>query len=172
MFPSMRAQRLLLTLVMSCSATSCHLHISVPPTNGLAMFPVAGPGDHMVIVPLDARIPVRFTDDLDLTFDDLQGAGFSIDLFQDGVVVAQTVCDPIDVRMCAVHVRGSGNYIASCRMQCAMHLPKSGPTLVRARFETLGTNVRVLRANLIVQQCSDEEWANDVLHDVRVCGQH
>jgi hypothetical protein len=84
---------------MSCAATSCHFHISVPPTNGLAMFPVAGPGDHMVVVALDAQRSVRFSDDLDMTFDHLQSARYSIELVQDGVVVGRTQCDAIGVQM-------------------------------------------------------------------------
>lgn len=111
-----------------------------------------GPGDHTLVVAVDGSRQVKFTGNVKMTFDDLSSAQYTIDLLQDGLVVGHTTCDPIKVRMCMVHVTGSSTYIGYCSMECAVWVPKSGPTTVRATFGAVGQNVAVERAILIIEQ--------------------
>jgi hypothetical protein len=109
-------------------------------------------------VMIDARSDVRFWTDLDGLYDSGINARYDIDLLQDDKVVASTTCDPIalhdNVRVCTMHGWFSGVYRTHCRMRCRATVPRSGLTLVRARFSTPGPSMprRIDSAALTIEQ--------------------
>ena len=114
--------------VASCSMTS----VGVIPLRGM------GTGETTVI--LNADTEVRFWADLDGMYDYKDSAQYDVQLLQDGRIVSTAVCDPIvvheNVRVCTIVGWFGGVHKSHCRMRCRAHVPKSGPTLVRATLST------------------------------------
>jgi hypothetical protein len=109
-------------------------------------------------VMIDARSDVRFWTDLDGLYDSRASARYDVDLLQDNKVVASTECNPMvlhdSVRVCTIHGWFDGVYKTHCRMRCRATVPKSGLTVVRARFATSGPWMpsRIDSANLTIEQ--------------------
>jgi hypothetical protein len=109
-------------------------------------------------VMLDARSGVRFWVELDGLYDPRSNARYDVDLLQDNEVVGSTVCDPIvvhdSVRVCTLHGWFGGVYKTHCRMRCRATVPRSGLTVVRAKFSTPGPVMfrRIDSAALIIEQ--------------------
>jgi hypothetical protein len=109
-------------------------------------------------VQLDANTDVRFWADFDGMYDWRDTAQYDVQLLQEGKIVATAVCDPIvihdDVRVCTRLGWFGGVYKSHCRMRCRARVPKSGPTLVRARLSICCAPkfTRVYAADLTIQQ--------------------
>ena len=110
-------------------------------------------------VMLDARSDVGFWTELDGLYDSHASARYDVDLLQDNKVVASTVCDPIVardhvLRVCTMLGWFGGVYRAHCRMRCRATVPRSGLTVVRARFSTPGPVMprRIDSAALTIEQ--------------------
>ena len=124
----------------------------------VGVIPFHGVGLGATQVMLDARSEVRFWTELDGLYDAGSGARYDVDLLQDNQIVASTSCDPIvvhdNVRICLMHGWFSGVYRTHCRMRCRATVPRSGPTVVRARFSTPGPSMprRIDSASLTIEQ--------------------
>ncbi|HEY4393448.1 MAG TPA: hypothetical protein VGP64_05280 [Polyangia bacterium] len=124
----------------------------------VGVIPFHGVGVSATQVMIDARSEVRFWTELDGMYGPGSGARYDIDLLQDDKVVASTTCDPIvvhdSVRVCTLRGWFSGVYKTHCRMRCRATVPRSGLTIVRARFSTPGPSAprRIDSAGLTIEQ--------------------
>jgi hypothetical protein len=137
---------LVLVTVGGCSMTT------------VGVIPFRGVGVGTTQVTIDARSEVRFWTELDGLYDDGSGARYDIDLLQNDRIVGSTTCDPIvshdNGRVCTVRGRFGGVQKTHCRMRCRATVPRSGLTIVRARFSMPGspTPPRIDSAALTIEQ--------------------
>ena len=137
---------LLVAILAGCSMTT------------VGVIPLGGVGVGATEVMIDARSEVRFWTELDGLYDDGSGARYDIDLLQDDRIVASTTCDPIvghdNGRVCTVRGWFGGVHKTHCRMRCRATVPRSGLTIVRARFwlPALPTPPRIDSAGLTIEQ--------------------
>ncbi len=123
---------------------------------GIIPFRDVGTGETSAV--LSADTDVRFWADFDGIYAPSSFAQYDVQLIQGGNVVSTAACDPIvahdNVRVCTRRGWFHGVYKNHCRMRCRAHVPRSGPTLVRATFRTCCAPeiARVFSANLTIQQ--------------------
>ena len=109
-------------------------------------------------VKIDARSgELRFWTELDATYKGELVSSYSIELVQDDVVVGRATCDPLLLKMprnCSEREQAGETRKLHCRMACYAHVPKPGPTVVRAKYtiRQRPENLRLTQANLVVKQ--------------------
>ena len=120
--------------------------------------PFVGEGAAEASVALEAG-QVSFWTDVELEFDGEGGLTYSIELFQNGSAVANTVCNPlgninvktgwVSTDLGAAHSRrGNG------KMSCNVLLSQAGATTIKASlvWNPKPTRVALKRADLVVKQ--------------------
>lgn len=124
----------------------------------VGVIPLHDVGVSATQVTIDASSDVRFWTELDGVYDPHSSARYDVELLQDNRVVASTVCDPMvvhdSVRVCLMHRWSGGVYRTHCRMRCRATVPRSGPTVVRAKFSMPGPALsrRIDSAALTIEQ--------------------
>jgi hypothetical protein len=100
---------------------------------------------------------VRFWTDFSARYHGEMVAYFAVQLVQSDQVVSYAVCDPVHLgpsRVCTTRYWGNEEHEQHCRMACSGNVPRSGPTVVRARLSIPGrpVDLRLTQANLVVRQ--------------------
>lgn len=120
--------------------------------------PFAAEGNGEATAKLEAG-EVAFWSDLDIEYEGDAALAYRIELLQDGVRVAEAVCDPLG-RMTAkvswteTNIGSSHSRRGSGKMTCSASLPKGGPTAVKATlaFGQKPAKVTLKKADLVVKQ--------------------
>ena len=133
----------LLGLLTSCGST-------------LGSIPFRDEGAGEVLVQAESG-ELRFWTELDATYAGELGSAYAIELVQDGSVVGRATCDPLQIRKpraCSERVQAGQTHTVHCRMACYAHVPKTGPTLIRARYSIRQRpeSFQLQQANLVVKQ--------------------
>ena len=100
---------------------------------------------------------VHFWTDFSAQYHGDMVAYFAVQLVQGDQVVSYAVCDPVHLgpsRVCTTRYWGIEQHEQHCRMACNGNVPRSGPTVVRARLWIPGrpVDLRLAQANLVVRQ--------------------
>jgi hypothetical protein len=100
---------------------------------------------------------VHFWTDFSAQYHGDMVAYFAVQLVQNDQVVSYAVCDPVHLgpsRICTTRYWGVEEHEQHCRMACSGNVPRSGPTVVRARLWIPGrpVDLRLGQANLVVRQ--------------------
>jgi hypothetical protein len=123
-------------------------------TLGTVPFKDEGKGE----VKIDAKSgELRFWTEFDATYKGELASSYVIELVQEDAVVARATCDPLLLKMprhCSEREQAGETRKLHCRMACYAHVPKPGPTVIRARYtiNQRPENLRLVQANLIVKQ--------------------
>lgn len=87
---------------------------------------------------------MRFWTDFSAQYHGDMVAYFAVQLVQNDQVVSYAVGDPVHLgpsRICTTRYWGTEEHEQNCRMACSGNVPRSGPTVVRARLSILGRPV-------------------------------
>ena len=123
-------------------------------TLGTVPFKDEGAGE----VQIDAKSgELRFWTELDARYKGELGSQYAIEILQDGSVVGRATCDPLLLRVprkCSEREESGETRKLHCRMACYGHVPKSGPTVIRARYRIhqRPEKFELMQANLVVRQ--------------------
>jgi hypothetical protein len=123
-------------------------------TLGTVPFKDEGAGE----VKIDAKSgELRFWTELDAAYKGELVSSYTIELLQEGEVVGRATCDPLLLKMprnCSERDQVGETRTLHCRMACYAHVPKPGPTVVRAKYaiKQRPENLRLVQANLVVKQ--------------------
>jgi len=143
-----RRQRGGLLLALPALIASCGT------TLGTVSFKDEGKGE----VKIEAKSgELRFWTELDAAYKGELVSSYVIELVQDDVVVGRATCDPLLLKMprnCSEREQAGESKTFHCRMACYAHVPRPGPTVVRAKYSILQRpdNLRMMQANLVVKQ--------------------
>ena len=131
-------------LMASCGTT----------TLGTVPFRDEGAGE----VKIDAKSgELRFWTELDATYKGELASQYAIEILQEGAVVGRATCDPLLLKMprkCSEREETGETRKLHCRMACYGHVPKAGPTVIRARYKISQRpeKFELVQANLVVKQ--------------------